>query len=56
MELSGMIWPRTCKKKMIDKRVVISKAIFSPLSGGKAKPRTLIQEMKIYGNTKLNRK
>ncbi len=35
---------------------LIPRAIFSPLSGGKAKPRMLIKEINTQGNTKLNMK
>lgn len=55
-ELSGMDSRRSWRKKMIDRRVVISRAIFSPESGGSAKPRTLMNEMNTHGNTRLKMK
>lgn len=82
-ELSGIDSLSSCRKNIIDNKVVISvfiyffnltkfyyfllrndynllillpNAIFSPLSGGKANPKILMNDMKTHGNTKLKMK
>ena len=55
-ELSGMIPVMSCKNMMIESRVVISSAIFSPLSGGSVNPRTHMNEMSTQGKMRLKRK
>ncbi len=52
-ELSGIIPVISCENMIIDRSVVISKPIFSPLSGGRQNPRMLINEMRMQGKTKL---
>ncbi len=38
---------------IIERSVVISRPIFSPLSGGRQNPRMLMNEMSTQGKTKL---
>ena len=52
-ELSGIIPVISCENMIIESKVVISKPIFSPLSGGNVKPSIHMNEIKTHGNTKL---
>lgn len=56
MELSGTMPIISCENIIIDNKVVISKPIFSPLSGGRKKPNMHINDIRTHGNTKLNMK
>jgi hypothetical protein len=53
-ELSGTIPVINCRNIIIERSVVTSKPIFSPLSGGKKNPRILIADIRTHGNIKLN--
>lgn len=55
-ELSGIIPVISCANIIIESNVVISKPIFSPASGGRQKPKKLITDISIHGNTKLKMK
>ena len=55
-ELSGIIPVIICENIIIDNKVVISSPIFSPLSGGKVNPSTLIKEINTQGKIKLTMK
>ena len=41
---------------IIARRVVISRPIFSPLSGGKLKPSMVMNEIRTQGKIRLNTK
>lgn len=51
-----MIPVMSWRNMMIERRVVISRAIFSPLSGGNVNPRTHMKEMSTHGKMRLNKK
>jgi hypothetical protein len=50
---SGIIPVIICENIIIASNVVISRPIFSPLSGGNENPNTLINDIKTHGNMRL---